>query len=36
LLSTAQRKLTLLIALPAIALLLPLFVVMFVGRRRYY
>jgi hypothetical protein len=30
-----RRKLTLLVALPAIALLLPLLVVPFFGRRRY-
>jgi hypothetical protein len=32
---TASRKLTLLLALPALALLLPLFIVPFFGRRRY-
>jgi hypothetical protein len=32
----ASRKLTLLLALPALALLLPLFVIPFYGRRRYY
>ena len=31
-----QRKLTFLLALPAIVLLLPLFVLPFFGRRRYY
>jgi hypothetical protein len=33
---SGQRKLTFLLALPAILLLLPLFVLPFVGRRRYY
>jgi hypothetical protein len=34
--STGQRKLTFLLALPAILLLLPLFVLPFFGRRRYH
>jgi hypothetical protein len=32
----SERKLTFLVALPAILLLLPLFVLPFIGRRRYY
>jgi hypothetical protein len=35
LLAAGQRKLTVLLALPAIVLLLPLFVLPFFGRRRY-
>jgi hypothetical protein len=35
-LAVSQRKLTFLLALPAVLLLLPLFVFPFFGRRRYY
>ncbi|HVR10476.1 MAG TPA: hypothetical protein VMW75_20690 [Thermoanaerobaculia bacterium] len=35
-LTASPRKLTLLVALPAVLLVLPLFLIMLFGRRRYY